>query len=44
MSVSGKMEAEILSCVKGSKHPEVLGGITMILGQGFPCSLVEEAS
>lgn len=42
MPISGKMEGEIFSCVEGLKHPEALCGITTILGQGFPCSLVEE--
>lgn len=41
MSVSGKMEGEMLSCVKGL-NPEALCGVTTIVGQGFPCSLVEE--
>lgn len=39
---SGKMEGEILSCVKGLKHPEALCGITRSLGQGFPCSPFKE--
>lgn len=42
MPISGKMEGEIFSCVEGLKHPEALCGITTILGQGFPYSLVEE--
>lgn len=39
VSMSGKMEGEILSCVKGLKHPEELCGVTTILGHGFlvPC-------
>lgn len=39
----GKMEGEMFSCVKALKHPEALCGVTTILGQDFPCSLVEEA-
>lgn len=42
LSMSAKMEGEILSCVKGLQHPEALWGITTIPGQDFPCSLVEE--
>lgn len=42
MSMSGRMEGEIFSCVKGLKQPEALCGINVILGQGFSCSLLEE--